>query len=140
MEARRAEITGLDSDHPLNAGSDLYEFATDDGWEVHLHDASLEKLEWHVDGRLDVTFRYESPWNGHPDERSLTVRLEFGSVQILQSESETNDDVPQENHGQVSELGWTGTDVFSLNTIELHLIFRSPRVHVRVVDDRGEKA
>ncbi|AKU15178.1 hypothetical protein [Luteipulveratus mongoliensis] len=137
MEARRAEITGLDPDHPLNTDLSLDEFATEDGWEVHLHDASLESFEWNVDARLVTTFRYEAPWNGHPDDRALTVRLTFGSVQILQADSEANEGVPVDKRGEVSELGWTGTDVFTLDTSELSLVFRSPQVDVTVLDDRG---
>ncbi|MFI9561557.1 hypothetical protein [Nonomuraea endophytica] len=117
--------------------SGLYEFWTEDGAHIHLHDTDFTHLAYRP-GRppvLELEFVYNPDWT--PPELSETpvVNFRFEDVRIVEwhEDQEGHDCVssnPKAPPGQVSLFDWDGVDLFTLDAFTLRLVFHARRAAV----------
>ncbi|MER7503640.1 hypothetical protein AB0L05_15510 [Nonomuraea pusilla] len=134
-----AEIIGVtkDPERGVTAKSGLYEFFTEAGGHVYLHDMSFTRLTYQP-GRppvLELQFVYHPGWT--PPELSATPVVTFGfeDVRVVEWREDleghgcvaANPDAPP---GQVDYFDWDGTDLFTLDSFTLHLAFQASRLVV----------
>ena len=110
----------------------LYEFWTDKGEHIYLHDTDLVSVE-HAPGPpavLTLRFQYDRAWT--PPElvgKPLVVfRFEDVRVDAWEEDDEAFADLTRNPEvasaaGQVSNFDWNGQDYFGLNTFLMHLTF-----------------
>lgn len=135
--ARPTEFVGIavrsfepsGSSHPVP-----YEFWTESGVPVRLHDMSFTKFTYDVAPRtLTMRFTYEDPeWT--PPEAVTTPVAVFGfaGVRVRRWEDESDlSRTPLDVRGQVSDFRYCArTNVFDLVTIDTRLLFTADRLSV----------
>ena len=117
-------------------GIGLYEFWTDTGVPVRLHDMNFEGLDYRNDPRptLVLRFRYDEPeWTPPEAIATPVVEMAFDDVRIRCWEDDTQAlaglDIP---FGQVSTFDYDGRSEFDLQTYSMGLTFSAQRVRVRL--------
>ncbi|WP_440072314.1 hypothetical protein [Streptosporangium sp. OZ121] len=135
------EFAGVtkDKDRGITSKGGLYEFRTEEGALVHLHDTDFRRLTYEP-GRpptLELEFVHDPQWT--PPELSETpvVVFRFEDVRLVEwhEDQEGQDRVnanPDAPPGQVGQFDWDGTDMFTLDTFTLRLVFHAPRAAVTV--------
>jgi len=111
-----------------------YEFFTETGVHVYLHDADFLGLAWQPDATLRLYFAHDPDWMPSGAEATPVVELTFSGVQVLEWETDVealSQTVPV--LGQVSDFAWDGSDGFDLATFTLNLSFSAPRMAVRLL-------
>jgi hypothetical protein len=113
-----------------------YEFQTDSGVWVRLHDMRFMGLDYRVlPSTLTLRFVYDDPEWTPPDAMETPVAVfRFSGVQVWQWEDDFDlSETPQEHRGQVSDLGYYApTNVFSLLTLNSSLLFSASRLAVEL--------
>jgi hypothetical protein len=113
-----------------------YEFQTDSGVRVRLHDMRFMGFDYQVQpSTLTLRFVYDDPEWTPPEATGTPVAvLRFSGVQVWQWEDDFDlFETPQEHRGQVSDLGYyPPTNVFSLLTLNSRLLFSAGRLAVEL--------
>ena len=111
-----------------------YEFFTDGGVHVYLHDADFLGLVWLPSGTFRFYFVYSAEWTPPEALATPVVELTFSEVEV--SRWETDMDVLQdtEHGGQVSDFAWDGADGFDFSTFPLDLSFSAARMEARLLE------
>lgn len=111
-----------------------YEFFTDAGVHVYLHDADFLGLVWHPEATMRLYFSYDQEWTPSDAKDTPVVELIFSQVQVLQWQTDL--DALSETEpvlGQVASFDWDGREGFDLATYTLNLSFSSRRMEVRLI-------
>lgn len=129
-ESRRpvTGFVGVSSDpgRGVLMGTGPYEFFTDDGARVSLHDADLLEVTWRPDATLRLHFVYDREWTPAEVRATPVIELTFSGAQVLRWENEPD---PQPDAlGQVSAFDWDGRDRFDLSSSTLELSFTADRM------------
>ena len=136
-----AEFVGVTSEpgwgigDSRGASSGLYEFKTEAGVPVRLHDASFIGVDFRAGPTplLVTRFLYEDPkWTPAEARSTPLIKIQFEDVQISKWEQEPHAiDEPTEAIGQVSSFDYyEDVDAFDLQTYTLRLEFTAKRVEV----------
>lgn len=111
-----------------------YEFSTEAGVRVYLHDADFLGLVWQPDATLRLYFPYDPDWTPPEAKATPVVQLTFSQVQMLHWETDMEALSQSEPVlGRVSDFSWDGSDRFDLATFTLSLSFSAGRMAVRLV-------
>jgi hypothetical protein len=135
------EFAGVtkDKDRGITSKGGLYEFWTQEGAHVYLHDTDFRRLTYEP-GRpstLELEFVYHPQWTPPELSKTPVVVFRFEDVRLVEwhEDQEGYDCVaasPDAPPGQVEQFDWNGTDMFTLDTFILRLIFHAPRAAVIV--------
>jgi hypothetical protein len=135
------EFVGVTKDkhHGVTSRGGLYEFWTEDSAPVYLHDTDFRHLTYQP-GRppvLELEFVYDPHWTPSELSKTPVVVFRFENVRLVEwrEDEEGHDQVtahPDAPPGQVGFFDWNGTDLFTLCTFTLHLMFHAPRAEVTV--------
>ncbi|RHA37745.1 hypothetical protein D1825_16010 [Cellulomonas rhizosphaerae] len=119
----------------------LYEFQTEAGMWVRLHDMRFIGFDYQVQiPTLTLRFVYDDPQWTPPEARATPVAV-LSFREVLVHAWEDDDDLlgtPIEVRGQVGALDYlSSSNEFSLNTVNTRLRFsaRSLEVHLEPVED-----
>lgn len=110
-----------------------YEFFTDKGEHVYLHDMDFLGVAWRPVGTMQFYFRYAEDWTPAEVRESPVVELTFHGVDVRHWATDLGEVSTSEALGQVSGFGWDGRDSFHLQTWTLSLAFASPRMEARFI-------
>ncbi|MCG5219486.1 hypothetical protein [Streptosporangium sp. KLBMP 9127] len=129
----------MDKDRGVTSMGGLYEFWTEDGAHVYLHDTDFRRLTYQP-GRppvLELEFVYAPLWTPPELAKTPVVAFRFEDVRLVEwrEDQEGHDCViahPDAPPGQVELLDWDGADLFTLYTFTLYLAFHAPRAEVTV--------
>jgi hypothetical protein len=131
------EFSGIAEDSVGRPDFGLYEFQTDGGVWVRLHEMRFLGFDYVVQpATLTVRFVYDDPkWT--PQEASATpvAVFQFTDVLVWQWEDDyaLRFETPQEERGQINDFGYYApTNVFSLETLSTRLLFSAGRLVVRL--------
>ncbi|GAA2843290.1 hypothetical protein [Kribbella solani] len=117
-------------------GTGLYEFWTDQGVPVRLHDMGLVGIELQpVDRTLILRFEYtEARWTPEAAVRTPVVAMCFADVMIRGWEYDGTrpggEEPPAEAYGQVSDFEYDNWDTFRLTTYSFLIEFTASGVTV----------
>ncbi|GAA2997726.1 hypothetical protein [Streptosporangium longisporum] len=135
------EFAGVtkDKDRGISSTGGLYEFWTEEGAHVYLHDTAFRRLTYEP-GRpptLKLEFVYDPQWTSLELSKTPIVVFRFEDVRLVEwyEDQEGHDCVatdPDAPPGQVGLFAWDGTDMFTLDTFILRLIFHAPLAAVTV--------
>ncbi|MFI7135857.1 hypothetical protein ACIBQ1_60145 [Nonomuraea sp. NPDC050153] len=135
------EFAGVakDKDRGITSKGGLYEFWTDEGAHIYLHDTDFRRLTYEP-GRpptLELEFLYEPQWAPPELSKTPVVVFRFEDVRLVEwhEDQEGHDCVnanPDAPPGQVGQFDWDGTDLFTLDTFILRLLFHARRAEVSV--------
>lgn len=135
------EFAGVTKDDHRGIGSKggPYEFRTEEGAHVYLHDTDFRRLTY-APGRpstLELEFVYDPVWTPPELSKTPVVVFRFEDVRLVEwhEDQEGHDCVaahPEAPPGQVELFDWDGTDLFTLRTFTLRLVFHAPRAAVTV--------
>ena len=127
---RVTEFVGVSTDPRggVRTGVGPYEFFTDGGVRVSLHDADFLGLMWLPGATARFYFVYDSEWTPSEAKESPVIELTFSQVQVFLWETDSAALRDTEWHGQVSGFAWDGRDGFDLSTFTLHLSFSAARM------------
>ena len=118
----------------VSTGAGLYEFWTDSGVPVRLHEATFRGFEYrlHPEPSLTVTFEYDNPeWTPTEALRTPVIEIRFDGVSRLRWEEETSAFAePREFHGEVALFDYDGREWFDLQVSTLRLEFTARRAEV----------
>ncbi|MEV7012279.1 hypothetical protein [Streptosporangium sp. NPDC051022] len=128
-----------DKDRGITSKGGLYEFWTEEDAHVYLHDTYFRRLTYEP-GRpptLELEFIYHPQWTPPELSKTPVVVFRFEDVRLDEwhEDQEGHDCVaadPDAPPGQVGQFDWDGTDLFTLETFTLRLVFCAPRVVVTV--------
>lgn len=135
------EFVGVskDNDRGITSPGGLYEFQTEEGFPIYLHDTDFTRLTYEPapPTTLAMEFVYDPQWTPSELAKTPVVVFRFEDVRIVEwSEDQagrdlltTHADAPP---GQVSLFDWDGTDLFTLDTFVARLVFHARRVEVIV--------
>ncbi|MBB2912591.1 hypothetical protein FHS43_003874 [Streptosporangium becharense] len=135
-----------DKDRGVTPRTGLYEFWTDEGAHVYLHDTDFSYLTYQP-GRppmLELEFVHD-PWWAPPELATMPVVVfRFEDVRIIEwcENQEGHDCVtarPDAPPGQVDCFDWDGNDLPVLDIFTLRLTFRASRVAVAVRTKQNEE-
>ncbi|MFF5112194.1 hypothetical protein [Streptosporangium sp. NPDC000509] len=135
------EFAGVtkDKDRGITFKGGLYEFRTEEDAHVCLHDTDFRRLTYEP-GRpptLELEFVYDPRWTPPELSKTPVVVFRFEDVRLVEwhENQEGHDRVaadPDAPPGQVGQFDWDGTDMFTLDTFILRLVFHAPRAAVTV--------
>ncbi|MEV4526516.1 hypothetical protein [Streptosporangium sp. NPDC049304] len=135
------EFAGVtkDKDRGVTSKGGLYEFWTEEGAHVYLHNTDFRRLTYEP-GRpptLALEFVHDPQWTPPELSKTPVVVFRFEDVRLIEwhEEQEGHDCVAASTEappGQVGQFDWDGTDIFTLDTFILHLVFHAPRAAVTV--------
>ncbi|MGS2640881.1 hypothetical protein [Streptosporangium sp. LJ11] len=135
------EFAGVtkDEDRGITSKGGLYEFWTEEGAHVYLHDTDFSRLTYEP-GRsptLELEFVHDLRWTPPELSKTPVVVFRFEAVRLVEwhEDQEGQDRVnadPDAPPGQVGQFDWDGTDMFTLDTFTLRLVFHAPRAAVTV--------
>jgi hypothetical protein len=140
IERPPVEYAGIATSSLERHGFTPYEFQTDGGVWVRLHDMQIVGFDYRVQPpTLTMRFVYDDPESTPPEARSTPVAVfRFSDVQVWQWEDDYDlAETPVDVRGQVSYLDYYGpTNVFSLGTVNTTLLFSTSRlaVHLEPLD------
>lgn len=126
------EFAGIARSSLHRADFSPYEFQTEEGVWVRLHDMSFVSLEYTPQERgLTLRFSNDFPWTPESAKSAPLAAFVFDSVQILQWEDDTTlSGTPNGYRGQTSLFEYAPErDLFCL-TIDTSLAFRARPLHV----------
>ncbi len=131
------EFAGIATDSRERPDFGLYEFQTDDGVWVRLHDMRFLGFDFVVQPRtLTMRFVYDdSKWTPLEAFATPVAVFQFTDVLVWQWEDDyaLMFETPQEGRGQISDFGYYApTNVFSLETLSTRLLFSAGRLVVRL--------
>lgn len=140
-----AEIVGVLDPHGEHVRGELYEFWTDGGLHVYLHDADLRRITYEPGRPPALAFEFLQEPLALSDQSWITVDFRFEDVRIhnwhddpvghcLASE---NDDA---SPGQVDGVYWNGQDYFTLDSFLVQVDFTAARVTVKAHEVKGPGA
>ena len=117
------------------ASSGLYEFKTQAGVPIRLHDTSFVGVEFRPGACpvLVTKFLYSDPrWTPEGARATPLIAISFDDVQVSNWEQEPRaDDEPAEAIGQVNNFDYyEQLDAFDLQTYTLRLEFTAKRVEI----------
>lgn len=129
------EFVGVSTDPRSGVlkGVGPYEFFTDRGVRVFLHDADFLGVLWLPGATARFYFVYDSEWTPREAKESPVIELSFSQVRVLLWETDSAALPDTEWHGQVSGFAWDGGDGFDLWTFTLHLSFTAARMEARLL-------
>ena len=133
---RVAEFVGVSTEpgRGIRAGVGPYEFFTDGGVHVYLHDADFVGLIFLPEATGRFYFRYDSQTAPHYGaEATPVVELTFSHVGPCLWETDLEALPDTEHRGQVSVFAWDTGDGFDLITYALHLSFAAARMEARLL-------
>lgn len=111
-----------------------YEFETDDGVLVRLHDMQLLGFDYQVtSSTMTMRFAYDDPQWTPTEARATPVAVfRFSGVQVWTWEDDFDLlETPSDVRGQVGDFGYyPPTNVFSLATLNTSLLFSASRLTV----------
>ncbi|MEV4181740.1 hypothetical protein AB0J28_09890 [Streptosporangium canum] len=135
------EFAGVtkDKDRGITSKGGLYEFWTEEDAHVYLHDTDFKRLTYEP-GRpptLELEFAYDLRWTPPELSKTPVVAFRFEDVRLVEwhEDQEGQDCVaasPDAPPGQVGLFDWDGTNLFTLDTFILRLVFHAPRAAVTV--------
>ncbi|MEV4219105.1 hypothetical protein [Nonomuraea sp. NPDC049725] len=135
------EFAGVSKDkgRGITSREGPYEFWTEDGAHVYLHDTDFRRLTYRP-GRpptLELEFVYDPEWTPPELSKTPVVVFRFEDVRLVEwvEDQEGHDCVaanPEVLPGQVGQFDWDGTDMFTLDTFILRLLFHASRAAVTV--------
>lgn len=135
------EFAGVtkDKDRGITSKGGLYEFWTEEGAHVYLHDTDFRRLIYEP-GRpptLELEFVYHPQWAPPELSKTPVVVFRFEDVRLVEwhEHQEGHDHVnaaPDAPPRQVEQFDWDGADLFTLGTFTLRLVFHAPRAAVTV--------
>ena len=135
------EFVGVtkDKDRGITSRGGLYEFWTEEGAHIYLHDTDFRRLTYEP-GRpptLEVEFVHDPQWTSPELSKTPVVVFRFEDVRLIEwlEDQEGHDRVaaaPDAPPGQAGQFDWDGTDMFTLDTFILRLVFHAPRAAVAV--------
>ncbi len=140
VEAPPVEYSGIAASSLEGLHFTPYEFQTDGGVWVRLHDMQFVGFDYQVQPpTLNMRFVYDDPGWTPPEARATPVAVfRFSDVQVWQWEDDYDlFESPVDARGQVSYLDYYGpTNVFSLGTLNTTLLFSASRlaVHLEPLD------
>ncbi|MFG1947665.1 hypothetical protein [Nonomuraea sp. NPDC048826] len=128
-----------DKNRGITSPGGLYEFWTEEGAHVYLHDTDFRRLTYKP-GRpptLELEFFYPPQWTPPELSKTPVVLFRFEDVRLVEwhEDQEAADLVaasPDAPPGQVGQFDWDGTDMFTLDTLILRLLFHAQRAAVIV--------
>jgi hypothetical protein len=135
------EFVGVtkDKDRGITSPGGLYEFRTEEDFHIYLHDTDFTLLTYEPARPTTLVLEFVYDPQGTPPELAKTpvVVFRFEDVRIVEwSEDQegrdlltTDADAPP---GQVSLFDWDGTDLFTLDTFIVRLVFQAQRAEVSV--------
>ncbi|MGV9302515.1 hypothetical protein ACWDLG_03995 [Nonomuraea sp. NPDC003727] len=135
------EFAGVteDEDRGVTPKAGLYEFWTEEGAHVYLHDTDFTCLTYEPDRPpvLELEFLYDPQWTPPELSKTPVVIFRFEDVRIVErcEDQEGHDCVTAQHDappGQVSCFDWDGNDLFVLDTFTLRLAFQARRAEVTV--------
>ncbi len=113
-----------------------YEFQTESGVWIRLHDMRLLGFDYQVEpSTLTMRFLYHDPeWTPPEAVETPVAVFRFSDVQVWQWKDDFDLlESPPEYRGQVSDLGYyQPTNVFSLETLNSSLLFSASRLQVEL--------
>jgi len=107
-----------------------YEFFTDKGARVYLHDADLLEVTWKPDASLRFRFAYDPDWTPAEATDTPVIDLSFQHVQVLRWETDMQATEQSDSRGQVRDFAWDGFDGFAMASYTLNLDFTAARMRV----------
>jgi hypothetical protein len=131
-------MVGVTSDpqRGLNAhGLGLYEFWTDQGVPVRLHDTSLISVELRpIDRTLTLRFEYnDALWTPPEAIPTPVVVMRFEKITIRgweQDPSDDGDEPPAAVYGQVEDFEYDDEETFRLTTYSFTVEFTASRLTI----------
>jgi hypothetical protein len=108
---------------------DPYEFWTDTGTHVAIHDMLLVEVSYSVGAAPELRLAFDWWQKAVPDQYAGAVRLAFGDARILEWNEKTGM-VTREPAGQVSWFDYRGDGVFLLDTFTLSIAFAARTCHI----------
>jgi hypothetical protein len=114
----------------VQSGVGPYEFFTDKGARVYLHDADLLEVTWRPDASLRFRFAYDPDWTPAEATDTPVIELSFQHVQVLRWETEMQATEQIDSRGQVRDFAWNGFDGFAMASYTLGLDFTAARMVV----------
>jgi hypothetical protein len=138
LEARQVtafEGVSADARHGVEEPVGPYEFWTDDGVHVFLHDAQFAGMLVGADHALRFWFRFDPECVPSGAEATPVVELAFEGVHLTGIDPEPIDDevVAYGDVGQVLAFSWDGAVTFDLQTMTLRVTFIALRMRARLV-------
>jgi hypothetical protein len=134
VERAPVEYQGIARSSLERADFTPYEFQTDGGVWVRLHDMEFTGFDYQVQPpALTMRFVYNDPQWTPPEARATPVAVfRFSDVQVWQWEDDYDlVETPAEARGQVSGFDYySPTNVFSLLTLNTTLLFSASRLSV----------
>lgn len=131
------EFVGIADESLARPDFTPYEFRTDAGVWVRLHDMRFLGLEYEALPRvLTLRFIYDDPaWTPPEAEATPLASFRFEDVLILRWEDHASTrETPAEHRGQVGDLELdVATTVFSLDVTDMRLAFEARRMEVRLL-------
>ena len=130
------QFTGIAGSSLERADFTPYEFQTESGAWVRLHDMQFLGFDYQVQpATMTLRFLYDDPGWTPPEARSTPLAvLRFIDVQVWQWEDDVDlFETPTEVRGQVGDLGFHApTNVFSLETLSTSLLFSASQLMVEL--------
>ncbi|NBE95198.1 hypothetical protein FE391_20165 [Nonomuraea sp. KC401] len=126
-----------DEHRGVTSKAGLYEFWTEDGAHVYLHDTDFRRLTYQPGRPPMLEFVYGPQWAPSELLKTPVVVFRFEDVRLVEwcEDQEGHDCVtahPDALPGQVDLFDWDGADLFSLYTFRLYLTFHASRADVTV--------
>jgi len=114
----------------VRRGVGPYEFFTDKGARVYLHDADLLEVTWRSDASLRFRFVYDPDWTPAEAKDTPVIELSFQHVQVLRWDTDMQATEQSDFRGQVRDFAWDGFDGFTMASYTLDLDFTAARMSV----------
>ncbi len=132
---RVTEFVGVSAEprRGVLAGVGPYEFFTEQGVRVALHDADFLGLVWLPSATTRFYFIYDLEWTPVEATATPVIELTFCNVQVLRWESDLDALGDPRRYGQMSAFAWDGADRFDLSTFTFNLSFRAVRMEAQLV-------
>jgi hypothetical protein len=116
-----------------------YEFFTDTGVHVYLHDTDFLGLVWQPEGSMGLYFAYDKDWTPPEARATPVIELVFSHVQMTHWETDREALLETEPVArQVSGFDWDGRDTFDLATFSVNLSFSARHMRVRLAPSAPE--
>lgn len=133
-EQRTTEFVGVSSEPGRDIeDSGLYEFFTNTGVHIYLHDTDFLGIVWQPKATMCLYFSYDEDWTPPEAQDTPVVELVFSDVQVLQWETDLGALSGDEPFlGEVSAFDWDGNEGFDLSAYNFALSFSARRVQVRL--------
>jgi hypothetical protein len=123
----------------VQKGVGPYEFFTDTGAHVYLHDADLLDVTWNPDASLRFRFAYDPDWTPEEAKDTPVIELTFQQVQILRWDTDMQAATGGGDYlRQVRDFAWDGFDGFAMASYTVNLDFTAARMNVVLTAPRPD--